>query len=110
MPIALWKYRSGDYDAAGEWSQRILGQKSRFPACDADVHLILAMADYQRGHHAEALAELALGRQLVETKFRAGLNHSRGEVSFWFDWVYARHLLQEATALIQSDGEDPVTR
>ena len=110
MPIALWKYRSGDYDAAGEWSQRILGQKSRFPACDADVHLILAMADYQRGHHPEALAELALGRQLVETKFRAGLNHSRGEVSFWFDWVYARHLLQEATALIQSDGEDPVTR
>ena len=87
MPIALWKYRGGDYDAAVEWSQRILGQKSRFPACDADVHLILAMANYQRGHHPEALAELALGRQLVETKFRAGLNHSKGEVSFWFDWV-----------------------
>jgi hypothetical protein len=106
MPIALWKYRCGDYDAAMEWCQHILGQKSRFPACDADVHLVLAMAHYQRCHNPEAQAELVLGRQLVETKFRAGLNRSRGEASFWFDWVYARHLLQEATALILSDGSN----
>ncbi len=109
MPVALWKYRCGDYDGAIEWSQRILEQKSRFPACDADVHLILAMADYQREHNSEALAELAQGGQSVEAKFRVGLARSRGEASYWFDWVYARHLLQEARALIDRDSAQPTT-
>ena len=63
MPIALWEYRCGDYDAAIESCHRILEQKSKFPACDADVYLILAMADYQRENNSEALAELAQGRR-----------------------------------------------
>ncbi len=108
MPVALWKYRCGDYDAAIEWSHRILEQKSKYPACDADVHLILAMADYQRENNSEAaLAELAQGGQSVETRFRAGLDRGKGEASYWFDWVYARHLLQEASALIDRDSAPP---
>jgi hypothetical protein len=107
MPIALWKYRVGDYDAAIQWSQRILEQKSRYPACDADMHLILAMADYKRDHNSEALAELAQGGQSVEIRFRAGLDRGKAEASYWFDWVYARHLLQEASALIDRDSAQP---
>jgi hypothetical protein len=107
MPIALWKYRCGDYDAAIEWSHRILEQKSKFPACDADVYLILAMADYQRDHNSEAQAELAQGGQSVETRFRVGLDRGKAEASYWFDWVYARHLLQEASALIDRDSAPP---
>ena len=109
MPVALWKYRCGDYDAAIEWSHRILEQKSKYPACDADVHLILAMADYQRDHNSEALAELAQGGQSVETRFRVGLDRGKAEASYWFDWVYARHLLQEASALIDRDSAPPAT-
>jgi len=107
MPVAAWKYRCGDYDAAMEWSQRALELKSKFPACDADAYLILAMADYQRGHNGEALAELAQGRQSVETRFRAGLDHGKAEASYWFDWVFARRLLQEASALIDGDSAQP---
>jgi hypothetical protein len=67
------------------------------------------MADYQREHNSEALAELAQGGQSVEAKFRVGLARSRGEASYWFDWVYARHLLQEARALIDRDSAQPTT-
>jgi hypothetical protein len=107
MPVALWKYRCGEYDAAIALSQRILEQKSKYPACDADVHLILAMANFQLEHNREALAELAQGGQLVEARFRAGLERGKAEASYWFDWVYARHLLLEASALIEHDSDQP---
>jgi hypothetical protein len=71
------------------------------------MHLILAMADYKRDHNSEALAELAQGGQSVEIRFRAGLDRGKAEASYWFDWVYARHLLQEASALIDRDSAQP---
>jgi serine/threonine protein kinase len=104
MPIGLWKYRCRDYDQAAVWCQQGLAQKGRFPACDADLHLVLAMADCQRGQTSDAASELAQGRQLVEAKFQTGLDHGRAGVGYWFDWVFARHLLQEATALIEGNS------
>jgi hypothetical protein len=41
---------------------------------------------------------------LVEAKFQTGLDHGRAGVGYWFDWVFARHLLQEATALIEGNS------
>ena len=103
VPFALGQYRCGDYDTAIEWSQPALKQNARFPACAAELHFILAMADFQRGRIEEAGSELALGRQLVDARFKIALNHE-GNGGFWWDWIYVRHLMQEASTLIESDS------
>ena len=103
MPVGLWKYRSGDYEAAINWCQRGLLLKNKFPVCDADLHLVLAMAYFHRDRFADACSELALGRQPVETRIQGGLEHGRAETGYWFDWLYASVLLQEAAALVDCD-------
>jgi hypothetical protein len=105
MPIALWHYRIGDYAGVFEWTRRGQEQKMKFPACDADLHLIVAMADSQSGQVAEACSELAQGRQEIESKIQSGMEHGKAEASYWFDWVFAEVLLEEATALIDCNAE-----
>ena len=100
MPIALWHYRIGDYAGASEWARRGREQKTKFPACDADLHLIVAMTDFQGGQISEACSELAQGRQEIETKIQSGLEHGKADAGYWFDWVFASVLSQEASALI----------
>jgi len=109
MPLGLWKYRSGDHAAAISWCERALALKARFPACEADLHCILAMAYYRAGRSEEACAELELGREPVETKLRAGLDHGRSDAGYWFDWVYASIVLHEATALVDCHSPDSET-
>ena len=104
MPISLWKYRCGDYAGALAWSQHGLAQKGKFSACDVDLHLIMAMAEYQLGDASEADAELGQQRDLVEAKFRAGLDRGRSDAGYWFDWYFANRLLREATALIEGSS------
>lgn len=100
MPLGLWNYRGGNYAAAIDWCERGLAQKSRSGVCDADLHLVLAMAEYQTGHLDEACAELEEGRDLVETKLKSGLERGRGDIGYWFDWLFAGQLLKEAAALM----------
>jgi hypothetical protein len=109
MPISLWKYRCGDYGKATDWCQWGLAQEGRFPACDADLHLIMAMAYYQRGQNTSAHSELAQGRQVIEPKFKSRLEHGRASSGYWFDWVFARLLLREATALIDDQSASSET-
>ena len=66
----------------------------------ATIRTILAMSQYQLGHQSEAHSELALGRELIENKFKAGLDQGDGN-GYWFDWVLGRILLREATVLIE---------
>ena len=107
MPFGVWQYRCGNYDSAIQWCQRAQAQNIRFPSCDASLHAILAMAYNQKGQTTEACAELAQSRQLVDEKFKSGLDRGRGGAGFWFDWVYARHLLIEATELIEGVSAPP---
>ena len=104
MPLALWKYRCGDYAAATNWCGQALAQKVHFPPCEAELRLILAMADYRSGRTEDACSELAQGRQPVEIKLQTTLEHGHADIGYWFDWVYASHLLREASALIDCDS------
>jgi serine/threonine protein kinase len=107
MPFGLWQFRRGDYAAAIQWCQGAEAQSQRFPASEALIHATLAMAYYQNGQTNEAGSELALGRQIIEAKFKSGLDRGKAGAGFWFDWIYARHLLQEATAMIGTDATAP---
>jgi len=52
---------------------------------------------------AEARSELAQSRDIIRSRFAAGLNAGNATWDYWFDWVSARLLLREATALVE-DG------
>jgi hypothetical protein len=109
MPFCLWQYRCGNYEAAIQWCQNAQAQSQKFPCSDAIIHGVLAMAYYQNGQTNEACTELAQGRQLIDEKFKTGLDHGRPGSGFWYDWVYARHLTLEAAALINCDSEKSAT-
>jgi len=109
MPFCLWQYRCGNYEAAIQWCQNAQAQSSKFPCSEAIIRAVLAMAYYQNGQTNEACTELAQGRQLIDEKFKTGLDHGRPGSGFWYDWVYARHLSQEAAALIHCDSDKSAT-
>jgi hypothetical protein len=58
------------------------------------------MACRQLGNTTEAAAELAKGRVTIEKKFSDTLDRGEGTRGFWFDWIFARVLLKEATAQV----------
>ena len=105
VPLGLWQYRCGNYDAAIQWCQRALAQGNKFPCSDAIIHSVLAMAYYQNGQTDGACTELTLARQLIDDKFKNGLDRGHPGSGFWYDWVYARRLSQEAAALVNCDSE-----
>ena len=51
------------------------------------------------GKHEPVLAELEQARKIIETGFEDGLKHGRWDRGLWFDWVFARVLLREASEL-----------
>jgi serine/threonine protein kinase len=99
IPIALWKYRAGEFARATEYSQRGLNPTEQTPRA-ATVRLILAMACHRSGDLQKAREYLAQGRTQVEGKFKAGLDRGEQGVGMWYDWVFARLLLREAEGLI----------
>ncbi|HZI32804.1 MAG TPA: serine/threonine protein kinase, partial [Candidatus Binatia bacterium] len=98
--LALMEYRRGNYTGVEYWHQKSLGYKNSNDVRDATFQILLAMTHYQLGEIGQARSELALGRQRVEAWFN-GLPTGTGEPGFWFDWVFARILLREATALMK---------
>ncbi len=99
ISVALMEYRRGNYTRAVEWCRRCLAYSEENQPRTATAHILLGMVGRQLGQSREAAAELAEGRQLIETKFADPLNRGDGEVGFWFDWVFARVLLQEASGM-----------
>jgi serine/threonine protein kinase len=104
MAIGLWKYRCGDFEGAADWCRLGLAQKVKSSACDATLHIILAMASHQRGQINEAGTELARARQMVEAQSNNGLDHVKPGVGRWHDWLFASLLLREATILAGGDS------
>jgi hypothetical protein len=53
------------------------------------------------GRDEEARAELAAGRETIESKFKGRMDSGTPVQGFWFDWAFARILLHEAATLIE---------
>ncbi len=100
MSLALYEYRRGNYARAVEWCERCLGYDEFNAPRHATAQIILAMSYHQLRRSDLADPALAPGREAVETKFKAGLERGTGTQGFWFDWVFARILLREATGLL----------
>ncbi len=100
MPISLWRYRTGDYQGAIELAGKALVGTNASMAHRPVHEVIVAMASHQLGHHATARENLASARAAVERKFATSLVEGTGGPGFWYDWLFARVLVKEATAMI----------
>ena len=102
VSLGLMEYRRGNPLKAIEWSRRCLAYPGANAPRTATARIILAMACHRLGRHAEAQAELQAGREIVESKYRHRLDPGGPVQGFWFDWAFARVLLREGTALLES--------
>ena len=103
VSLGLLEYRRGNYPAAVEWLERCLAYPESNAPRTATARVILAMAYHQLGRGADAHAELQLGREIVESWVTRGrLERGTPIQGFWFDWVFARILFLESTALIET--------
>jgi eukaryotic-like serine/threonine-protein kinase len=102
IPIALWKYRAGEFAKAEEYCRAGLNPNEDSPRTPT-MQLILALACQRNGRESEAREYLAQGRRRLEAKFKAGLNRGTPGIAMWYDWVFARVLLREAEDLINQD-------
>jgi serine/threonine protein kinase len=96
LSLALWEYRQGHYARSADWARRCLACPEPNASRTATAHVELALALWQTGQKDEAIKELSLGRESIEGKFKSDLDQGSGEQGFWFDWVFARILLEEA--------------
>ena len=105
LSLALYEYRTGNYPGAMDWCHRCLGYGDGSLARVSSVRVILALCENKLGNSAEARAELATGRQLIEKQAKAGMIFGNGDQGFWFDWVLSEILEREAIADIEGpDG------
>ena len=61
----------------------------------------LAMGPARRGQAAEANAELARTRELLQRKTAADSDLGDPAQGFWFDWGFAREVPREAATQIE---------
>jgi eukaryotic-like serine/threonine-protein kinase len=101
VSLALWEYRHGDYNAAAKWSHQCLSYGTQNGSRTATVRVILAMADGKLKQDANAHSELTQAVELINNKFKSGLDYGNGNQGFWFDWILARILAREAAILIE---------
>ena len=97
VSLALWEYRQGHYAESIVWARRCLAFPDYNAPRAATAHLELALALSQTGQRDESLRELSQARQSIESKFNEGLEPGSAAQGFWFDWVFARILLREAS-------------
>jgi serine/threonine protein kinase len=99
ISLALMEYRRGDYSGAVDWCRRCLAYPGDNPPRVATAQVILALSCQQLGRHQEALSNLVQARQSIEANLD-NADPGSADHGFWFDWVFARILLQEAESQI----------
>jgi hypothetical protein len=102
ISLALMAYRQNYTPTAKVWCQRCLSYSESNSCRIATAHIIQAMACDQLGEVETARLELVQGRDLTTAQFAKGLGAGTGTDGYWFDWLFARILLREAEALIET--------
>ena len=105
IAVGLYHYRSGQFAEGADYSLKCvsyIGRAGPGSARIAIANILLAMSDAQLGRKDEAQSHFAIGKNLVEQKFKAPLPATDG-FSSWFDWTYARILLDEAEPMMNGE-------
>jgi tetratricopeptide (TPR) repeat protein len=100
--LALMAYRQGRFNEALQWCHRASNLDPGVLSRQAVGGIVQAMAEWQLGQKPAARADLENARLLVEEGFKRPLKYSDDAGGFWHDWLNARILLREATALFHA--------
>ncbi len=100
LSLTLFYYREGNLAAAREWANRCLALPERNPARDGSVRIILAMIEARSDRPESARQLLDEAGPPVREKLAGRLEDGDGAEGYWFDWVNAGSLLDEATDLL----------
>lgn len=109
--ISLLEYRRGRFERAIYWGELALDFKISKKALAAAIHPVMAMAYHRLGNPGDFLAEMGKARELIGAAFNPDLPPAYEPLGedqgYWWDWVQARILLNEAETLVQtSAGND----
>jgi tetratricopeptide (TPR) repeat protein len=100
VSLGLLEYRAGDFAKSVDWCRHCLSMPIPVAPRTASARLILAMSLHEIGQDDEARSDLQQARTTVEGEFAHPLPpHPVAEQGMWFDWIIARRLLREATAV-----------
>lgn len=97
--LALYRYREGDMEGAAYWTNYALPIAGGHIPRETDLRCLRAMIAFRGGSPREA-------RFLLEDAQRALEDHAAkpfelgGVADFWYDWVIARILYEEARTLV----------
>ena len=99
LALSLYHYRSGDFTAAEKWAARCLFYPDENHPREACARLVRSMALHQLHRPEESRKELLAARERIGGKVDGYLASDWTKREYWFDWVNARVLLREASAL-----------
>jgi hypothetical protein len=101
LPSALLEYRLGNYAKSEEWCRQCLSYPEYNASRTAAARVIMALNSQHQQQPDKARAELALAAESIDRKFADGLDPGTSSQGFWFDWIFARLLRDEAAAQIR---------
>jgi serine/threonine protein kinase len=101
ISVGLMEYRRGNWAQAAQYCRRCLANRQFNGPRVATAHAILAMALKELGQASSARSELAQSSEIIEAKFRGGIDVGNSPQGFWHDWFFARILLQEAAGHLE---------
>ncbi len=96
LTLALLEYRRGHLEPAADWCRRLLVYPESKPVVDATARIILGLASQPRDPGNGTQPGLAQAQAEIARNFSNGLDAGNKAEGFWFDWVIARELLNEA--------------
>jgi serine/threonine protein kinase len=98
--LSLFAYRMQNYAEAEIWYEKSIRFEKGNIARLVNLQLVDAMAEYKLGHKEIARNQLTLAREQINIHFGKIWGVGDGGSGFWFDWLFARILLNEADTLI----------
>jgi serine/threonine protein kinase len=97
IPVALWRYRTGDVNGALQVLHA--HHRNSHDSLGTNLRVLLGMCARQQGDHARAESLLTIARDDIAAQFSGNLVQRPNREDFWYDWGFARLLLEEAESL-----------
>jgi len=96
LSMSIWDLRLSNPQGACDWAYRCMAYPEKNLPRAATAHAVLALALHQLKKPAEARIELQQATEIIDAKLRNQMERGSPSQGFWFDWIYARLLTQEA--------------
>lgn len=98
IPVALWKYRTGDIDGTFKLLQPEF-RPDNHGSFGTTLRILLGMCLRKKGHDLNAQALLEPARLDLARRPPGDFARGANNRGYWYDWAFARLLLDEADSL-----------